>query len=161
MRKVWQTRNVSRVHLHSRKHVDFYFFLLGCRVTVCKNIFTINHNHMHLHGQQNKATYGTVHTHIYYLIYWQDYFWVCPGVTAKFKCKQADSLLSLPSDMHVLGKEVQLSYSHPWDINRLQKRSMIYLAVSNGAKKGKDNSCSLQSNNAFPSVYFHIRMSTA
>lgn len=27
--------------------------------------------------------------------------------------KQADSLLSLTSNMHVLGKEARLSYSHP------------------------------------------------
>lgn len=46
----------------------------------------------------------------------------------------ADSLLSLPSNMHVLGKEAQLSYSHPWDINRLQKKSKIYLVISNRTK---------------------------
>lgn len=39
--------------------------------------------------------------------------------------------------MHGLGQEAQLSYSHPWDKNRLQKKSMTRSAISYKANQNK------------------------
>lgn len=73
------------------------------------------------------------------------------GARDPLKCKRADSLLSLALNVHVLGKEAQLSYSHPGTQTDFKSRAEVCWVISNICDE-------LQSNNKFSSTHYHAEV---